>query len=57
MLSQWNPETDACECCKECDYFLNEFWNCQGEPEPCLEFLPKVGSKKYKVEITVLKEE
>lgn len=53
----WNPETDACECCKECDYFLNEFWNCQGEPEPCLEFLPKVGSKKYKVEMTILKEE
>ncbi len=49
----WNPETDACDYCKECDYFLNEFWNCQGESEPCLEFLPKKGSKFNKVEITV----
>ena len=49
----WNPETDACECCKECDYFLHEFWNCQGELEPCWEFLPKKSSKFKKVEITV----
>lgn len=46
----WNPEIDACDECHECDYFLHEFWNCQGEPEPCLEFYPKADSKKYKYE-------
>lgn len=49
----WNPKIDACDCCKECDYFLHEYWNCQGELEPCLEFLPKKSSKFKKVEITV----
>ena len=49
----WNPETDACDECQECDYFLHDYWNCQGELEPCLEFLPKKGSKFNKVEITV----
>lgn len=53
----WNPEIDACDECHECDFFLHEFWNCQGEPEPCWEFYPKADSKKYKVEITVFKEE
>lgn len=52
----WNPETDACNACWECDYFLHEYWNCQGEEEPCLEFLPKMGSKYKKVEIVVTKE-
>jgi hypothetical protein len=37
----WNPETDACNECRECDYFLHEYWNCQGELEPCWEFIPK----------------
>ena len=42
----WNPETDACDECRECDYFLHEYWNCQGESEPCHEFYPKLGSNK-----------
>ena len=49
----WKPETDACNACRECDYFLHEYWNCQGEEEPCLEFLPKMGAKYKKVEIVV----
>lgn len=52
----WNPETDACDECRECDYFLHEYWNCQGELEPCFEFLPKKGSKYKKIEIEVLNE-
>lgn len=51
-----NPETDACDKCQECDYFLHEYWNCQGELEPCFEFLPKKGSKYKKIEIEVLNE-
>ena len=53
----WNPETDACNACRECDYFLHEYWNCQGELEPCWEFIPKKDSKYKKVEIVVTKEE
>ena len=49
----WNPETDACDYCFECKYFLDDYWNCQGELEPCFEFLPKKSSKFKKVEITV----
>lgn len=41
---RWNPETDACDYCKECEYFLHEYWNCQGELEPCWEFIPKKDS-------------
>ncbi len=52
----WVPETDACDYCKECEYFLHEEWNCQGELEPCLDFIPKIGSKYRKVEIVVSKE-
>ena len=49
----WNPETDACDCCKECIFYLDEFWYCVGEMEPCLEFCPKKSSKYKKVEIEV----
>lgn len=49
----WDPETDACEYCKECEYFLHEYWNCQGELEPCLEFLQKKGSIYKKVEVII----
>lgn len=50
-MAMWNPEIDACDYCKECEYFLHDYWNCQGELEPCLEFLPKKDSKYKKVEI------
>lgn len=53
---KWHPEADACNACRECDYFLHEYWNCQGELEPCWEFMPKKGSKYKKVEIVVTKE-
>ena len=49
----WNPETDACDYCKECDYFLHDYWNCQGDIEPCWEFIPKIDSKYKKVEIEI----
>lgn len=52
-MAMWNPETDACDECQECDYFLHDYWNCQGELEPCFEFLPKKGSKFNKVKITI----
>ncbi len=44
-MKQWNPITDACEYCKECDYFLNEFPNCQGASTLCWCFIPKENSK------------
>lgn len=47
------PEIDACDECRECDYFLHDYWNCQGYIEPCFEFYPKPGSKKRMVEIVV----
>lgn len=56
MSNKWNPETDACDVCKECDNFLHNYWNCLGEPEPCLEFLPRIGSKYRKVNLTVTNE-
>ena len=54
---KWIPEIDACDECTECCYFLDDFWNCQGEPEPCHEFHPKLGSKKKMVEIVVGEED
>lgn len=53
---KWHPEADACNVCRECDYFFHEYWNCQGELEPCWEFMPKKDSKYKKVEIVVTKE-
>ena len=50
----WNPDADACDYCKECDYFLHEYWNCQGDIEPCLEFISKKNSKYRKIEIEVV---
>ena len=52
-----NPETDACEYCFECKYFLDDYWNCQGAIEPCFEFLPKKGSKYKKVEVEIVNDE
>lgn len=52
----WNPETNACDECQECEYFLHDCWNCQGDIEPCWKFLPKRDSKYRKVEIVVSKE-
>ena len=49
----WNPETDVCKYCKECERYLHKYWNCQGEIEPCFEFLPKTSSKLKKVDIEV----
>lgn len=49
----WDPEKDACEYCFDCEYFLHEYWNCQGELEPCWEFLPKKGSNYKKVEVKI----
>lgn len=32
-------DSTVCKECKElCDYYLDEFWNCQGESEPCPDF-------------------
>ena len=32
-------DSTVCKECKElCNYYLDEYWNCQGEPEPCEEF-------------------
>lgn len=56
MINKWNPEADACDICKECDYFLHDYWNCQGEPEPCWEFFPRIGSKYRKINLTVTNE-
>ncbi len=29
----------VCKVCKElCAYYLDEFWNCQGESKPCPDF-------------------
>lgn len=55
-MVSWDPEIDACDECQECDYFLHDYWNCQGEKEPCFEFLPKKGSKHRKAEIEVTNE-
>lgn len=53
----WNPETDACDYCNECEYFLHEYWNCPGSKEPCIDFIP-LGNSKYKlVEIEVINQE
>lgn len=49
----WNPETDACVYCMECEYFLNDYWNCEGDIEPCVEFVPKIDSEYKKVEVEV----
>lgn len=55
-MNKWIPERDACDECYECDYFLHDYWNCQGELEPCLEFYPKKDSKYKKVEIETANE-
>ena len=50
----WVAKIDACDECRECDYFLHDYWNCQGDIEPCLEFCPKPGSNKRLVTINVV---
>lgn len=35
----WIAERDACDGCKTCEYFLHEYWNCQGEEAICPEYL------------------
>lgn len=52
----WNPEADACDECRECEYFLHEYWNCQGGLDPCWDFVPIEGSKYKKVEIEITDE-
>lgn len=42
----WNAEGDACAECKTCEYFLHEFWNCQGEKKPFIEYLPDFRKKQ-----------
>ena len=34
----WVAERDACDDCLKCQYYLHEFWNCQGAEEKCWEF-------------------
>ena len=53
-MRKWEAEIDACDECRDCDYFLDEYWNCQGGIEPCLEFYPKLGSNKRLVSINVV---
>ena len=35
----WIPEEDACDECLRCRYFLDDYWECQGQKEPCHEFV------------------
>ena len=35
----WNAERDACDDCWTCEYFLHEFWNCQGDTKKCDEYI------------------
>ena len=37
--TMWNAEIDACADCKNCEYFLHEFWNCQGDTKKCDEYI------------------
>lgn len=53
-MLMWNPKTDACDYCVECEYFLD--WKCLGR-EPCLEFVPKNDSKYKRVELEVVVDE
>lgn len=57
MTTYWNAQTDACDDCRECDYFLHEYWNCQGDVEPCIEFHPKPGSNKKLVSIEITEDD
>ena len=41
----WIPEKDACNECLKCQYFLDDYWNCQGEKEPCHEFVLSIWKK------------
>ena len=41
----WVPERDACDDCYKCRYFLDEYWNCQGEKEPCYEFVLSIEER------------
>ena len=45
-MRTWDPEIDACSECHDCFYFLHDYWNCQGEKEPCHEFIKNKYSKK-----------
>ena len=35
----WNAKRDACDDCRTCEYFLHEFWNCQGDTKKCDEYI------------------
>ena len=37
-----NAMYEVCDKCKTCDYYLHEYWNCQGEKEPCEEYYPNI---------------
>lgn len=37
----WMAERDACDSCKTCEYFLHEYWNCQGDDTTCPEYMAK----------------
>lgn len=51
------PHCDSIIIIENGDAYLNKHyvwnWNCQGELEPCFEFLPKKGSKFNKVKIMI----
>lgn len=38
-IVMWNAERDACDDCWTCEYFLHEFWNCQGDTKKCDEYI------------------
>ena len=42
---KWIPEKDACNEFLKCQYFLDDYWNCQGEKEPCHEFVLSIWKK------------
>lgn len=48
-------DSTVCKECKElCDYYLDEYWNCQGESEPCEEFFnrrTRTGISSLKTEV------
>lgn len=33
---------EVCDECYECEYFKHDYWNCQGDSEPCIEFIERI---------------
>ena len=48
----WNAEIDACDDCKNCEFFLHEYWNCQGDTEICEEYITRIrGTNDENVDV------